>query len=280
MLELQEPLGKGGLCEVFAARVLEGPLRGERVAVKRLLPERLRDPEARAMLVNEAEIGRWLDHPHVLKCHGLGELEGRPFVALELIEGVDLQKLLEHCKRRKILLPAQVALYITRAVLEALAHAHAANAQGGKPLALVHCDVTPANVLVSVTGEVKLGDFGAASARWGAARATHRLGKAGYRSPELLAGKVSQQDDLWSAAVLLYEQLTLQLPFSGGTEALLRPDVPPGVWVLLQRALSRAPRERFTTAEQFSRAVARMCDEKVATPLAVAAVVRALSVRP
>jgi serine/threonine-protein kinase len=180
---------------------------------------------------------------------------------------------------------------IVRQVLEALAHAHHATSTTGRPLGVVHCDVSPHNVLLSRTGEVKLADFGVARSRAGLALDARRLGKQHYRSPELIAGDVSVAVDLWAAAVLLYELLSLESPFPSGpgdeVESSIRggrvtpirqlvPEVSDALALVLDRALAPHPAQRFKSAEQFARALAPLCDDRVATPLAVAAVVRGL----
>jgi serine/threonine-protein kinase len=279
------------MAEVYRARYVAGPRAGEHVALKRVRAERAHDAEARELLLNEADIARSLRHPHIVGFVEYGELEEGPFLALELVEGTDLGGLLARCRRRRIELPMDLSLFIVRQVLEALEHAHHATSSTGRPLGLVHCDVSPHNVLVSHAGEVKLSDFGVARARGGSALDARRLGKQYYRSPELLGGEVSAAADLWAAAVVLYELLSLEYPFPEGppdaVEAAIRagrvtpvrlvaPEVSDAVALVLDRALAPSPAQRFGSAAQFARALAPLYDERVATPLAVAAVVRGL----
>lgn len=284
-------LGRGGACEVVRARRLWGPRAGQEVALKRVLPERARDAAAREALVAEADLLRLLDHPSIVDFVELGEVEGRPYLALELVEGPDLARLLAVCRRRRITLPRDVCLYVVQRVLEALDHAHQASTPSGRALGLVHCDVSPGNVLLAQDGGVKLCDFGVARARGVHEAPAHRVGKQHYRSPELLAGQVSQAADLWATAVTLYEMLALEYPFSAGSAeevaAAIRrgqavplrtrvPDAPAELSQVVDRALAPVPAQRFSTAAQFARALRSLQDERVATPLAVAAVVRGL----
>lgn len=288
---LESLLGRGGMAEVYRARYVAGPRAGQHVALKRVRPERAHDAEACELLLNEADIARSLKHPQIVGFVEYGELEEGGYLALELVEGTDLGRLLAQCRRRRIELPVDVSLFIVRQVLEALEHAHRATSSTGRPLALVHCDVSPHNVLVSHAGEVKLSDFGVARARGGSAPDARRLGKQFYRSPELLAGEVSVAADLWAAAVMLYELLSLEYPFPEGpsetVDAAIRagrvtpvrmvaPEVSDAVALVLDRALAPSPAQRFGSAAQFARALAPLYDERVATPLAVAAVVRGL----
>ncbi|RKH16319.1 serine/threonine protein kinase [Corallococcus sp. CA047B] len=289
--QLLSRLGRGGNAEVFRARMVQGMLAGEEVALKRVRPERARDPEAREQLLHEAELARCLSHPHIVGFREYGEQADGPYLALELVEGTDLGRVLAQCRRRRIELPIDISVMMVRHVLEALAHAHAATNAKGRPLAVVHCDVSPHNVLLSRGGEVKLADFGVARSRAGMAVDWRRMGKQHYRSPELLAGEVSVAVDLWAAAVLLYELLSLESPFEGGTEEeveasirgvrvtpvrMLAPEVSDPLALVLDRALAPHPAQRFSSAEQFARALAALSDDRVATPLAVAAVVRGL----
>ncbi|RKH30222.1 serine/threonine protein kinase [Corallococcus praedator] len=289
--QLLSRLGRGGNAEVFRARMVQGMLAGEEVALKRVRPERARDPEAREQLLHEAELARCLSHPHIVGFREYGEQADGPYLALELVEGTDLGRVLAQCRRRRIELPIDISVMMVRHVLEALAHAHAATNAKGRPLAVVHCDVSPHNVLLSRGGEVKLADFGVARSRAGMAVDWRRMGKQHYRSPELLAGEVSVAVDLWAAAVLLYELLSLESPFEGSTEEeveasirgvrvtpvrMLAPEVSDPLALVLDRALAPHPAQRFSSAEQFARALAALSDDRVATPLAVAAVVRGL----
>lgn len=289
--ELLSRLGRGGMAEVFLARVKDGPREGEHVAIKRVRPERSRDDEAHEQLLHEAELARCLRHPHIVGFVEYGELPDGGYLALELVEGPDLGRVLAQCRRRRIELPIDISVLIVRQVLEALAHAHQATSPTGRPLGVVHCDVSPHNVLLSRTGEVKLADFGVARSRAGLALDARRLGKQHYRSPELLAGEVSVAVDLWATAVLLYELLSLESPFPSGpgdeVESAIRggrvrpvrlhvPEVSDALALVLDRALAPHPAQRFSSAEQFARALASLADDRVATPLAVAAVVRGL----
>ncbi|MBN9688291.1 MULTISPECIES: serine/threonine-protein kinase [unclassified Corallococcus] len=289
--QLLSRLGRGGNAEVFRARMLQGPHAGEEVALKRVRPERLRDAEAREQLLHEGELARCLDHPHIVGFREYGELADGPYLALELVDGTDLGRVLAQCRRRRIELPIDISVMMVRHVLEALGYAHKATNAKGLPLAVVHCDVSPHNVLLSRGGEVKLADFGVARSRAGLEVDLRRVGKQNYRSPELLAGEVSVAVDLWAAAVLLYELLSLESPYEEGTaeevEASIRgmrltpvrmvaPEVSDPLALVLDRALAPHPSQRFSSAEQFARALAALSDDRVATPLAVAAVVRGL----
>jgi serine/threonine-protein kinase len=156
----------------------------------------------------------------------------------------------------------------------------------------VHCDVSPSNVFISRVGEVKLGDFGVARVRVkSGVRDAVIAGKPYYLSPEATAGEVTHAVDLWATAVVLFELLTLERPFQGNSPQEVfaairagrragvrtrRPEVTAGLEAVVDRALAADPRVRFPTAAAFAEALEPHCDERIGTPLAIAALVRGL----
>ena len=156
---LLQRLGRGGLTEVFEAELVGEP---RKIAIKRMLEPAAADPVAARRFLDEAALASRLHHANVVSVIDLGLLDDRPFQAVEYVDGIDAQRLLARAGRK---LPIQVALAIATAVARALDHAHAACDQCGLPLGIVHRDVRPSSVLVSWSGDVKLGDFGIAGAR-------------------------------------------------------------------------------------------------------------------
>ncbi|MBZ4399997.1 serine/threonine-protein kinase [Myxococcus sp. MISCRS1] len=290
--EILSVLGKGGMAEVYRARVLSGPREGWTVALKRLLPALTADPDSVTLFSREAQLSKQLHHPNIVTVLDAGELEGIYFIVMELVDGRDLGQILRRCKVRGIPLPLDFAVYLGKVLLEALAYAHSATGAQGEPLGIVHCDVSPSNLFISRVGEIKLGDFGVSRVLVdGKLQEGEVLGKPYYLSPESLLGEVSPEADLWAATVVLYELLTLERPFTGATpdevfQAIrsrayrplreLRPEVPEALEDVVRRAFSERPEDRFTTAESFAQALAPHYDERVGTPLAIAAVVRGL----
>ncbi|XXF75574.1 serine/threonine-protein kinase [Myxococcaceae bacterium GXIMD 01537] len=291
--EILSVLGKGGMAEVFRARVLSGPREGWTVAIKRLLPALTRDPASIELFAREAELSQKLDHPNIVKVIDSGVNEGQTYLVMELVDGRDLGHILRRCKHRGIPLPVDFAVYLGKVLLEALAYAHHATGPHGEPLGIVHCDVSPSNLFISRVGEIKLGDFGVARVRVGGTLqgGGEVLGKPYYLSPESLAGEIGPVADLWAATVVLYELLTLERPFTGGTPEevfasirgrrykpprALRPELPEALEAVIDKAFSARPEDRFRTAEEFAHALTPHYDERVGTPLAIAAVVRGL----
>ncbi|AKQ67119.1 Serine/threonine protein kinase PrkC, regulator of stationary phase [Myxococcus hansupus] len=290
--EVLSVLGKGGMAEVYRARVLAGAREGWTVALKRLLPALTRDPESVSLFAREAQLSKQLHHPNIVTVLDAGELEGIYFIVMELVDGRDLGQILRRCKVRGIPLPLDFAVYLGKVLLEALAYAHSATGPQGERLGIVHCDVSPSNLFISRVGEIKLGDFGVSRVLVdGKLQGGDVLGKPYYLSPESLLGEVSPEADLWAATVVLYELLTLERPFTGATpDAVfsairsrqyrplreLRPDVPEALEAVVARAFAERPEDRFLTAEDFALALTPHYDERVGTPLAIAAVVRGL----
>jgi Tol biopolymer transport system component len=257
-------LGAGGMGEVY--RATDTTL-GRDVAIKVLPPEVAQDPERLARFRREAQLLAALNHPNIAAIHGLEEADGKPFLALELVEGEDLK---ERLARGAI--PVHEALEIAEQIAEALEEAH------GK--GIVHRDLKPANVKLTPDGKVKVLDFGLAKA-WGGDAGSGGssidlsqsptlartgtlagviLGTAAYMSPEQASGKgADKRADIWSFGVVLFEMLTGQSLFSGETASevmasvikeepswdRLPPDGPPAVTRLLRRCLRKRPRERL-----------------------------------
>lgn len=289
--EILSLLGRGGMAEVFRARVLSGPRQGQEVALKRLRSSHAADPASIGQFAREADLTRMLDHPNIVRVLEAGVLGDIYFIVMELVDGRDLGQILRRCRQRKIFLPLDFALFLGKTLLDALAWAHEAKGPDGAPLEIVHCDVSPSNLFVSRTGEIKLGDFGVARARVGVPSVEGLQGKPYYVSPEVLGGILTPEADLWAATVTLYELITLQRPFGGETPeevfesvrqrsfappGRLRADVPPALDAIIDRGFSRRRVERFTSARELALALEPLFDERVGNPMAIAAVVRGL----
>jgi serine/threonine-protein kinase len=288
--ELLSLLGRGGMAEVYYARAVAGPHAGQCVAIKRLLPALASDPTAVELFIGEADLSRLLMHPTVVRTLDVGTYGGGYYLVMEHVDGRDLGQVLRRCQQRGLKVPVDFAVYIVRTLLEALAYAHEAKGLSGRVLGVVHRDVSPSNVFISRLGEVKLGDFGVARVR-GMAADGPMAGKLAFLSPEALEGEVSPAVDVWAANVVLYELLTLVRPFGGETpeetaEAVracrytpvrqLRPEVPPQLAALVDRAFAPKASERLTSAAEYAEALLPLGDERVGNPMAIAALVRGL----
>jgi serine/threonine-protein kinase len=279
------------MATVYKAVDLAPQRPGRTVAIKRLLPEYAADPTYLSRFLHEAALCQQLTHPNIVSVYESGELEGIHYIAMEYVDGRDLAQILRRCKELEVQLPVDFAVYLARMLLEALDGAHRACGSDGRPLGIVHCDVSPSNLFISRTGEIKLGDFGIARSADAGASLDLVEGKPSYISPEVLDGRITAQADLWAAAATLYELLTLQKPFKGASPSevfaailsarhapvrKLRPEVSKPLSALVDRALSKHPGKRFQTAAEFSEALRPQYDERIGTPLAIAALVRGM----
>lgn len=291
--ELLGRIGRGGMAEVFKARVLSGPRAGEIVALKRLLPELTSDPECVDLFTGEADLSRLLKHPNIVEVIDAGEVDDVWYLALEYVEGRDLGAILARCRERHILLPVDFVVYIAQALLEALDFVHEAKGATGNALNVVHCDVSPSNVFISKQGEIKLGDFGIAKVRaldkWDEGELV--WGKLSYLSPEQLSGRpYDRRADIWAAGSLIYEMLTNRKPFGAKKADELKQAIKTAkpysitasraVSIGLERALFKAlekdPAKRYQTARAFAEALVPYFQTDIGTPLGIAAVVRGL----
>lgn len=205
--EILSLLGSGATADVFFARVAEGKNAGDHVAVKRLHPRRAKDANAVQLFETEAKTLASLKHANIVRTIESGVFDGQHCLVMEAIEGRDLAQILRRLRARKKQMPIEVACYLVKVLLDALAAVHAAD--------LVHGDVSPHNLFISRAGIIKLGDFGL-TRRAGVTNAV-KEGRPTYLAPEALDGEFSRSGDLWAAAVTLYELLTLEAPFTGNT---------------------------------------------------------------
>lgn len=290
--ELIRRLAAGGMGEVFVARRTGAGQFEKRVALKLLLPHLVASPELVQRFYAEARLAARMHHPNIVEIFDVGVADGRPFLAMQLVEGVSLQKLNRVLKERGEALPLPLVRLLATGVCEALGYAHALKDGRGQPLKLVHRDVTPSNILVSSAGAVLLTDFGIARVQddVGFTNPGEVRGKAAYLAPEQLSheARVDARADLYSAALTLYEVLTGENPYRQPTmkASMLatlstalppvttkRPDVTPGFAAALHRALARHPDQRFPDATSFREA---LMDGPVATAPELAAEVRRL----
>jgi hypothetical protein len=243
------------------------------VVLKQLLPEFTKQEEFIDLFLREAKLSATLDHANIVHTIDLVTAGGEYFIVMEYLPGGDLRTLLKRAKRRGKRFSPAAAIYICREVLSALAYAHVKRDFDGKPLKLIHRDVSPSNVLVSYAGEVKLTDFGIAKA------ATHNSlfykvkGKIGYMSPEQAKSEpLDHRSDLYSLAVCMYEVLTGERLFvhaglttsadeiySQPVPQLSRkvPGLPPDLDTIMARALAIAPETRYQTAGELNEALTR-----------------------
>jgi serine/threonine-protein kinase len=253
--EIASRLGTGGMGEVFRAELLEGRVRHP-VALKLIRPEKATDPAFRKMFSNEARVSALLHHQNIVRLVDFGEIRGSLYLAMEYVDGVPLGRVISDQT-----LPAPVAVHIVERLLSALEYVHSLTTPDGRALKLVHRDVSPANLLVSVSGEVKLTDFGIARVGGLAlTKTTGVKGKVAYMAPEQLAAgaAIDGRADLFGVGVILHELIYGGTPFADVND-WIRAGHPLGVdgplASVIRRALAPDPAERFADARAMAEAL-------------------------
>jgi eukaryotic-like serine/threonine-protein kinase len=218
---LVQRLSRGGMGEIFLAK--HGLAGFEKLAViKKVLPHLAADEQFISRFVDEAQVAIKLSHVNVAQVFEVGRVGDEYFLALEYIDGRDLRRTLALLDHRRERLPVDLALFIARELANGLAYAHRRTTSDGASLNLVHCDISPPNVLVSFEGETKVIDFGIAKSamRGTATDPKVGFGKFGYMAPEQLirGGVVDHRTDLYAAGVVLFELLTGTRLYEAGPE--------------------------------------------------------------
>lgn len=274
--EFAECIAKGGMATVHFAR-LHGDFDFSRiVAVKRLLPHFARDEQFKAMFVEEARLAARIRHPNVVPTLDVVADGNEVILVMDYVHGDSLSSLCKELRAHSGKnAPVAVTTAILSDVLRGLAFAHATTDKLGKPLSIVHCDVSPQNILVGVDGVARLLDFGIAKATNSLTQADDGMvrGKPGYMAPEQLDGSAATpQSDIFAVGVVLWEMLTARRLFGGGFQASLarrsdplpkpsdiNPNVNPELDSVVLRALERDSRKRFRDATEMMAALELAC---------------------
>lgn len=261
-----ERLARGGMAEVYKVKTV-GIAGFEKIqALKRILPEYAREPRFIRSFVDEARIAVELNHRNIVQVFDFGKAAGELFLAMELIEGIDLRTAISDAARKRVELPVALACYILSEIGAGLDYAHRKTDHQGRNLGIVHCDVSPQNIMMSLEGYVKILDFGVARARFGTSRIGKRLrGKPRYMAPEQTRGEApTPATDVFALAIIAWELLT-GLPLFDGRDLAsileavrradapavdkLNPDVPAELSDAIARALTPQPENRGTSAD-------------------------------
>ena len=260
-------IADGGMAEIFLGTQhgMEGFERP--VVLKRILAPLVADPQFRNMLIDEAHVAMGLNHSNIVQVLDLGHVRGRYFLVLELVDGWDLSQILARAAAANFPIPPEILLYVAAEICRALAYAHA-RTRDGRPLAIVHRDVSPQNVLLSEQGEVKLTDFGIAKAMGRRERTNQGVikGKLAFMSPEQASGAVlDSRSDLFSLGTMLYLFFTGRRPFEAPTdfESIMRvrecrftppeevkPSLGPPLAKIIRRSMQLAPSGRYQNADE------------------------------
>jgi len=264
--DLIRQIAIGGMAELYLARTVGIEGFEKLVVIKRILPQHASNQSFVDMFLNEARLAATLQHPNVAQVYDIGMDEGDYFFAMEYVHGEDLDHLTTQANEQGVPLSMDASLTLVAHLCAGLHYAHEKVGADGKPLEIVHRDISPSNVLVSYDGAVKLVDFGIARATKKQTTTRGGLkGKIAYMSPEQCrsVGALDRRSDLFSVGMILYELTTGQLPFTGETEyqlldqivnrdvpppSAIVPDYPPALEQILLRALARDRDRRYSTA--------------------------------
>ena len=271
--ELYERLGLGGMATVHRAKKhgIEGFERA--VALKRMLSHLAEDSSFVESFIREAKVASLLQHPNIAQVYDFGRIQGVYYIAMELVSGFDVRKLLRYANRANESIPLPVVLSILGELCDALEYAHTFVDEHGQPLHIVHRDISPSNLIVAHTGHVKVIDFGIAKASSQHLHTESGLvkGKLGYMSPEAALGmQLTPVADIFSVGVVAWELVTASPLFSSRTDfetmrrireadivppSMHNPSCPPDLDRVIMNALERDPERRLPSANAFRQAI-------------------------
>jgi serine/threonine protein kinase len=272
-------LGRGGMATVWIAVERTGTGKHRLVALKAMLPKLAQRPDFRSMFLDEGQIVRSIEHPSVVRVYEVGEDQGVLYMGMEWVEGDSLYALIKAAKQRRAI-PSEQAVRIIADTAAGLHVAHELRGWDGELRGVVHCDVSPQNILVGLDGQTKLVDFGVAhAAAYSDESSSERIaGKAGYMSPEQArAEPLDRRSDLFSMGIVLFELTTGERLFRGRDRAhtmhlvhiaeiprpsTLHPDYPRALESIVLKSLERDRNRRFQTAEEFAQALDRYLVEQ------------------
>jgi len=272
---LFERIGRGGMADVFKARV-QGPQGFERIfVVKRILPHLSDDPLFTKMFIDEAKLAARLTHPNIVQVFELGSVDNEYFMSMEYVRGRDLAETMRTLWARVGPPRPELVAYIGREMCRALAYAHDFTADDGSRLGMIHRDISPSNVMLSTDGAVKILDFGIAKALGGdkdeSTKTGTLKGKFAYMAPEqTTSNDVDRRIDIFATGIVLHEILTGRRLFKGENDlqtiervrqcdvpppSLHNPLCPPEMDDIVLKALSKNPLDRYQSAPEMADAL-------------------------
>jgi serine/threonine-protein kinase len=271
--QLISKIGEGGMAEIYKAAAPGLDNFTKVLVIKRILPAFSKNQSFIKMFIDEAKLSSILQHGNIIQIYELGEVNGQYYIAMEYVNGRDLQRTMARANKIKKQFREELALYTVSEICKGLHYAHTAKDSSGKPLKIIHRDVSPSNVIISFEGNVKIMDFGVAKARTtgGKLGGIVLTGKLGYMAPEQVMGKTNdQRSDLFSLGIILFEILTMKRLFLGRNdlETLINvrtadlekrltrhPEISPGVADIIRKAANKDIEQRFQTGLEFMEAI-------------------------
>jgi len=273
--KILEKLDSGGMAEIYRGEAESIQGFKKQVAIKRILPHLTKNQKFVAMFLDEARLSLFLAHANIVHVFDIGRSGSTYFIVMEFVDGLNLRSMAESLRRQNRRLDLARALYIMMEVCKGLGYAHDMTGTDGKPLGIVHRDVSPPNILLSKQGEIKLVDFGLAKAASQLEQTDPGVvkGKFSYLSPEAASGmEVDYRTDIFACGIILFEMLTGRRLFYGETDyqtvelvrqarvpslCTLNPEVPGELDQVVHRALARDPAHRYQHAYEMQDALAQ-----------------------
>ncbi|MEC9388762.1 MAG: serine/threonine-protein kinase [Myxococcota bacterium] len=270
---LIDKIAVGGMAEVFKAKSFSHGGFEKLLVIKRILQHLSDNEEFVEMFVDEAKISVELQHPNIVQIYDFGRIAENYFIAMECVEGKDIKGILRKLAERRKVLPMEYAVYIAHEMCKGLDYAHKRTDMQGNPLGIIHRDVSPSNILVSYSGEVKVADFGIAKAEISAYNTKGGVlkGKFEYMSPEQASGEhLNHLSDVFATGTILHEMLTGRRLFKTDSDiktlerikavdikmpSALNPGIPQRLNDIVMKALSQDRRERFADARALQTAL-------------------------
>jgi len=262
---LLEKQATGGMAQLYRSKIIGVQGFEKFVAIKQILPHLAEDAELVNSFIHEAKLAALLNHQNIVQIYDFGNLEGSYFITMEYLFGKDLRIVSNKAREADRPIPIEHALFIASRICAGLEYAHNLKDFQGKPLHIIHRDISPQNILITYEGDVKIVDFGIAKAANQSAMTQVGMikGKVAYMSPEQAAGRpIDHRSDIFSAGILLYEMVTGSRMFKGEDtiqilakvrEAEFEPlrsargDLPDKLYAILDRALAKDPENRYSS---------------------------------
>ncbi len=260
-------LASGGMAELYFARVVGLAGFERHVVLKRIVAHHARDPEFVAMFLDEARLAAQLHHPNIAQVFDIGRMVDAYFFTMEYVHGESARALFRRCVAQQRTMPLHLVLTVVAGAAGGLHYAHEKRSPDEVPLAIVHRDVSPSNVMIGFDGAVKVVDFGIARAvtRSVETRSGVVRGKLGYMAPEQCKGEpLDRRCDVFALGIMLFELATMTRLYEADSEhgiiealaheppapSARRPGLPPALDAIVARALARRPEDRYQTAAE------------------------------
>lgn len=265
---LIEKLAKGGMAQLYRAKIIGIEGFEKLIAIKMILPQLAKEQDLVSSFIDEAKLAALLNHQNIVQIYDFGSMGDSYFISMEYLLGNDLRAISNKAKEKNMPLSLEYALYIVSRVCSGLAYAHELKDFQGKSLNIIHRDISPQNIFVTYQGDVKILDFGIAKAASRSTATQYGMikGKVAYMSPEQATGKqIDKRSDIFSTGILLYELITNAKMFTGANTVEILTKVRdveyrspqsiagglhPKVYGILDRALAKKPERRYQTCSE------------------------------